>query len=406
MAKGNTIILYNSGVPGDIPNVANLAFGEIAINYTDALIYFKNANSAIVSFGPVSVALTAAAVANTIAVQSGASANQALTIANTANTIAKQSGLQANSAFAEANVANTLAQAAYTAANNAGGITVGAANSVAVYANPGVIVAPLLTVNSSVLVANATGVLSMNTALPKGITANVPNLGDNTATISTMQSIMLAMQHIRVNVVTITANQTWTPDVNLMYATLETWGPGGGGGGTVNSGATARTQGGGGGAGSYSRATVSRATVGASQTVTIGQAGPGGAAGTNNGGQGGNTSIGTLCTANGGSGGTGSAAGNAPGGAGGIRGIGDFTANGSAGFFGGTQTNSNNLPSGRGGISPVGDCPDLVNFQQNGSTATGFAAGGGGGVSSSSGGAQAGGNGAPGLAVITQICWG
>jgi hypothetical protein len=75
---------------------------NVVVRGIDVLTHANNAYNA------ANTDNTLATTANTIAVQSGASANQALTIANTANAIAVQSGVTANQAWAVANTANTV----------------------------------------------------------------------------------------------------------------------------------------------------------------------------------------------------------------------------------------------------------------------------------------------------------
>jgi hypothetical protein len=203
-----------------------------------------------------------------------------------------------------------------------------------------------------------------------------------------------------------TAGGTYTPTTGIQYAIIECWGAGGGGGGSATGAANTGAGAAGGGAGSYSRAYASAATIGASQTVTIGTAGTGGAAGNNNGNAGTDTSVGTLCVGKGGSGGGGSAGtGNATGGLGGIAGTGDVTTTGHPGgtafAIGGNLSAS---ISGPGGTSPVGGGGRGVTSATaaNGENATGFAAGGSGGQSFNAGGTASGGNGTAGYVVITE----
>src|SRR6185369_12790577 len=91
-----------------------------------------------------------------------------------------------------------------------------------------------------------------------------------------------------------TSSGTYTPTTGMLYCIVECVGGGGGGGGVTGT-ASQIYQGGGGGSGGYSRLIASAATIGASQTVTIGAAGTAGASGSNNGGAGGDTSVGSLC---------------------------------------------------------------------------------------------------------------
>ncbi|MET4601079.1 hypothetical protein ABIB90_000530 [Bradyrhizobium sp. JR4.1] len=101
-----------------------------------------------------------------------------------------------------------------------------------------------------------------------------------------------------VRIQTFVVSGTYTPNANMLYCTIECQG-GGGSGGSCVAGSGAYTTGSGGGGGAYARKTVSRATVGASQTVTIGAGGAAPAAGANSGAAGGTTSVGALCSASG-----------------------------------------------------------------------------------------------------------
>jgi hypothetical protein len=46
----NRVILKKSSVVNKIPTTADLAYGELAINYADGKLYFKNVNNEIDSF--------------------------------------------------------------------------------------------------------------------------------------------------------------------------------------------------------------------------------------------------------------------------------------------------------------------------------------------------------------------
>src|SRR5579859_3128384 len=95
------------------------------------------------------------------------------------------------------------------------------------------------------------------------------NNGSNTINLSGLTVVPFNKVAVQV----FTSTGTYTPTTGMKYCTIECLGGGGGGGGTAASGATVNTGGGGGGAGSYSRKTVTAATVGGSQAVTIGAAG-------------------------------------------------------------------------------------------------------------------------------------
>jgi hypothetical protein len=217
-----------------------------------------------------------------------------------------------------------------------------------------------------------------------------------------------------VKVQTFTSSGTYTPSPGMIYCLVECVGGGGGGGGSTS--VTPGYSGGsGGGGGAYSRALLSAATVGVSQTVTIGVGGAAGAAAAGNGGNGGTSSFGTLVTAPGGSGGAGNAGIALPGagGAGGVAGTGNLSVPGQPGGqpvrinAGGGGGNSNfggasGLGFGYGGttLSPGGGAAP------NPGVAGALYGGGGSGslfqnIASSN---AAGGAGAPGVTIVTEYC--
>lgn len=206
-----------------------------------------------------------------------------------------------------------------------------------------------------------------------------------------------------------TASGTYTPTAGMIYCIIEAIGAGGGGGGTTGS-ATFLTSGGGGGSGSYSRKVATAATIGASQTVTIGAGGI--SAVLSAGSAGGDTSVGTLCIAKGGSGGSqGTSAAFGSGGAGGVAGTGDVTLPGTTGGWGAYQSGTNVgnvVPSGYGAPSQFGgggvQVAAVNGTAQTGSSAAGFGGGGAGGQSNYSATNAAGGTGAPGYVIITEFC--
>ncbi len=208
-----------------------------------------------------------------------------------------------------------------------------------------------------------------------------------------------------------TSNGTYTPTPGLNYAIVEVVGGGGAGGGTSSASAGRSIGGGGGGSGEYASGVFSSSTIGGSQTVTIGTGGLGSSG--NMGGNGSMTSLGSLITAagglggdhgsdllpsnalggGGGSGGTGGTIRSA--GAPGIPGFGIFVSTnlawgggGGNSFFGGAGIGSTTIGGGTGG---------------NGASATGYGSGGGGGICTAGNGPFAGGNGTPGVVVITEF---
>lgn len=197
---------------------------------------------------------------------------------------------------------------------------------------------------------------------------------------------------------------TYTPTSGMRYCIVELWGAGGGGGGAKLTGVSEFSCGGGGGAGGYSRSVFSAATIGASQSVTVGAGGI--AVSGDVGGTGGTTSFGALFSATGGVGGFSPAASMntvyGQGAAGGSGVGGDIDSSASFGSYGivGSAVNY----GGRGGNSPLGNGGEGSNNQTtgNGAGATGFAAGGGGGANLASQSATSGGAGSDGLISITE----
>lgn len=205
-----------------------------------------------------------------------------------------------------------------------------------------------------------------------------------------------------------TSTNTYTPTGGISYAIIECWGAGGGGGGIAGN-ASSNGGGGGGGAGAYSKTYATIATIGASQTVTVGSAGAGGSAGNNSGGNGGATSVGTLCIANGGFGGGGSSGTVGFAGIGGIIGTGNLIA--APGQNGGTATGGATTLmvglSGDGGSSIVGSgghgVVSGVGNPNAGVAGLGYGAGGSGASGSGTTNTAAGGAGTGGYVLITEF---
>lgn len=133
--------------------------------------------------------------------------------------------------------------------------------------------------------------------------------GDPTdRTLAQVLSDLAAFSGVTLQAFTATGANTYTPTSGMKWCIAISTGAGGGGGGADVTGAADAGAGAGGGAGGTCIEAFSAATIGVSQTVTIGT---GGTAGNNtggNGGNGGNTTFGALHTANGGTGGAGSGA--------------------------------------------------------------------------------------------------
>ena len=211
---------------------------------------------------------------------------------------------------------------------------------------------------------------------------------------------------VGISVQKFTASGTYTPVANLVAAVIECIGGGGGGGGAGSVSTTSFVMGGGGAAGGYSRLTASAATIGASQTVTIGAGGTAGAAAAGNGGNGGATSVGTLCVANGGGGGVGgndTAAKYPGGGTPGVAGTGDVAMAGNPGLTGlwgnvaGAAAGASSFFGG-GAIS----VPATAGTKVGVAAAANTGAGGTGGISAFTATNVAGAAGGAGLVIITE----
>jgi hypothetical protein len=210
---------------------------------------------------------------------------------------------------------------------------------------------------------------------------------------------------------TFTSSGTYTPTAGMAYAIVEVVGGGGGG----SSSAHGDIGGSGGGSGAYAKSTLTAATIGSSQTITVGSGGAGGAAGsgsTGNAGSNGNSSsLGSLVTAGGGDGATatGSSGGQHPPsdpGDGGAAGTGDYAVAGNpgmpgfgmAGWGGGDEG-----PGGNGGKSQLGAGGAGGSYTGSAGSAGSYG-GGGGGSGPANGGYYAGGAGGAGVVSITEYC--
>lgn len=206
---------------------------------------------------------------------------------------------------------------------------------------------------------------------------------------------------------TFTTTGTYTPTSGMVYCVIECVGGGGGGGGAPSTGGSTVGGGGGGGAGEYAIGVFSSATIGASQSVTIGAAGTANSGTT--GGNGGNSSVGsTLISANGGSGGLSNSVNGSigvGGGAGGTGGTGgSYRVAGNPGSPGFLCTNTNSIwVSGQGANSKFGNGgPPQIKVSSAGNAGAGNGTGGGGGANDASQSANLGGVGTKGIVVITE----
>lgn len=189
---------------------------------------------------------------------------------------------------------------------------------------------------------------------------------------------------------------TWTKPSGLKYIEVEVQAPGGGGGGPANGSAASPTVAGGGGSGSYGKKIIAAASLGSTETVTIGAAGTGAANGPATGGTGGTVSFGTHVSCTGGAGG-----GSNTGGAGGTASSADINVNGGSGNLGFVSGTSAYGGSGANSIlGPGGTNTALGNSA--GQTPGGYGGGGSGGCDADNSAQYGGAAGAPGIVIVTE----
>lgn len=192
-----------------------------------------------------------------------------------------------------------------------------------------------------------------------------------------------------------TSSGTYTPCTGLLYGDYIVVGGGGGGGGVNNSNPVAA---GGGGAGGIAEIIASAATVGSSQSITIGSAGTGGANTGGTGGTGGTTSMGSIISATGGNGGVGSTSGNTSGGTGGTG------SNGALNLTGATGGSAVNGPVGGFGAGSIFGTGAPSNITGSEAGINAVTPGTGGSGASSTGTSSTGGTGAKGIFIATEYC--
>lgn len=209
-----------------------------------------------------------------------------------------------------------------------------------------------------------------------------------------------------------TASGTYTPTAGMAYCLVISTGAGGGGGGADNSDTSATRAGGGGGGGATCIELFSAATIGASQSVTIGTGGAGGANTGGNGGNGGDTTFGALHTAGGGVGATGGVGASSTailaGGAGGTASGGLLNIAGGMGGYStsiSSRDSSGSAISGSGGGTFWGAGPGSINsFTSLAGIAGGaYGTGGTGGTATDTTTGVTGGTGADGVCFVLEF---
>jgi hypothetical protein len=313
-----------------------------------------------------------------------------------------------------------------SSANLLAALTTSTGSGNAVFATSPTFVTPVLGTPTSGTLTNCTGYTDANLSTSDVTTNNVttskhgfcpkaPNdvtkFLDGTGAFSVPGGS--GVNIVSINVITSTG--TYTPPAGLIYAVIEATGGGGGGAGCAAGGAGTAVASEGGAAAGYSKGVYSKATIigaGTAATVTIGALGAGGSAGGNNGSAGGNTTIvansgggATLMTCNGGGGGaaqtaSASAATQAGNGAGGTA------SGGSINLSGAASSAALIFAGGAGSLAFQGSSTLLgyggaYNNAGGGIAASGYGAGGSGGATGASTN-RTGGNGSPGVVIITE----
>ena len=318
----------------------------------------------------------------------------------------------------------TVSQILYSSATNTvTGLTT-ANNGTLVTSNtgvPSVLAGPGTTGN--ILQSNAAAAPSFSTATYPSSTTTQQILYSTAANVvgqlttansslpATNSSGTLAMRAFSVVRQVFTSDGTYTPTSGMLYCDIECVGGGGAGGGAAATTGVQYAVGAGGGGGGYSRKTVSAATIGANQSVSIGAAGAGG---TGTGGTGGTTSVGAIISA---AGGVGGGAGLATasqaavsGGAGGAGASGDFNTTGTPGGIGTAIFSAVGFAAGTAGFGGSsyfgGGAAGVAVYALSGTTAgavgVSYGGGGGGALNGISQSAASGGNGVKGVVVVTE----
>lgn len=209
---------------------------------------------------------------------------------------------------------------------------------------------------------------------------------------------------------------TYTPTTNMLYCFIQICG-GGGAGGSALGGSSTIAAAGGGSPGAYAQGWLSAASIGASQSLTIGAAGTPGTAGNIPGNAGGTTTFGTspvFFTCPGGIGGNGSAANpgtvyaynrgglsaNAPSADASV--IGFVGSGGRTPLFALTVPSLTAYLSGKGASGNFGTGGEGLTTIGAGNAGSGNGSGGGGATASTT--STQGGPGTAGIIIITEYC--
>lgn len=244
---------------------------------------------------------------------------------------------------------------------------------------------------NNVLLGNGTSALQV---VAPGTSGNVL-----TSNGTTWTSAAPANPNALRRITTFTASGTWTKNADTASVLVVVVGAGGGSG-SCSPGAGTCTAGGGAGGGTAIKR-IAAASLGATETVTVGAGGTAGSAG-GNGGTGGTSSFGAHCSATGGAGSLGNSTANTTtfGGAGGSGSGGDINLVGSDGSTGQINSTAAQSTSGDGGASQFGGSAGPVKPSTAGVAGKNYGGGASGSASTSSN--IAGGAGAGGLVIVYE----
>lgn len=252
-----------------------------------------------------------------------------------------------------------------------------------------------------------------------GLDADVTLLGDQSITLQ-YDSTSSRWRQLRSSngeyrsVRIYTANDTWTQPAGLKRVKATVVGGGGSGGGAAAPAAGSAAGGSGGGGGGTSIKTIAAASLGATETVTVGAGGAAATAGNNSGNAGGTSSFGAHCSATGGAAGAGGddraedgfTEGNVDAPTGGVGSGGDLNLKGSPGTMGIAFASSNvEGCGGNGGASFLGGGGQgRVTTASSAGVAPGnYGGGSAGGSAGSSGSAAASQAGAAGVVIVEEF---
>jgi hypothetical protein len=219
--------------------------------------------------------------------------------------------------------------------------------------------------------------------------------------LSAVNSIVLSAASPRVY----TTNSTWTKPVGLDHVIVEVIAGGGAGGGAAATSGTTYSAGGGGGGGGCSVKRIDAASLGATESVTVGAGGT--AVSGSNGNNGGTSSFGAHLQASGGSGGEllGAFATSGIGGSGGGGGgaSGNVNSYGDAGGPGARSIGSTSMGGNGGGTSRGGGAKGAITASGvDGAVGNPYGGGGSGSANCISQLARAGGAGAAGIVIVWE----